>query len=132
MGLNDMEKHTQEKPAILYIEDDPASKKLLQGMVNHFPHIQLITAWSAEEGIKLAGLHLPKLIFLDINLPSMSGREAISHLHENTQLAATTIIALSADAIPAHIASAMELGFHDYLTKPIDLLKIKSIIEKIF
>jgi CheY-like chemotaxis protein len=92
----------------------------------------LITAWSAEEGIKLADTHIPQLIFLDINLPCMSGREAITHLLDNPKLQSTTIIALSADFIPHHIQSALSLGFHDYITKPIDLSHFKIIIEKLF
>lgn len=119
-------------PAILYIEDDPASKKLLQAVVNNYTDVQLITAWSAEEGLKQADEHLPALVFLDINLPCMCGNEAINHLQKNPKLANTRFYALSADAFPDSIDRALKNGFHGYITKPVDLNIITRIIDDIF
>lgn len=117
---------------ILYIEDDPASKKLLTSLINSYKSITVLTAWSAEKGIHLANHHKPQIIFLDINLPCMCGREAVQHLLANPDLHQTKIIALSADANPNNIESALRLGFHDYLTKPINISDIVSIINTTF
>ncbi len=128
----------QDTKIILYIEDDPASKKILQSLVDDFDDITLVTAWSAEEGIKLAGKLSPQLIFLDINLPCMCGHEAIQHLITIPELAHTQFVALIESATPLQIETSLRLGFNDYIakpsdiSKPINVIKVKDIIQKMF
>ena len=120
---------TQHQHTVLYIEDDPASKKLLQQFLLAYPGINFITAWSAEEGIVLARQHQPELIFLDIMLPCMDGREAVQKLRQEAVAGDTPIYAISADAIPANIDRAMACGFNGYITKPVNLQAIRDIVD---
>ena len=117
---------------ILYVEDDPASKTLLAHFFSLFSTIELKTTWSAEEGLKLAAEYRPDVIFLDINLPCMNGKEALLSIREMESLKHSVIIALSADAIKLHIEEALLLGFDLYITKPIDLPEVASILQKLF
>ena len=60
----------------------------------------------------------------DINLPGISGLEVVSQLRADPALADTLCIALSADATPTQIERAMQAGFDDYWTKPLDVLEL--------
>ena len=84
---------------------------------------------SPEEGIVIANNNVPDLIFLDINLPAMSGRDAIKTLKLNPKLQNTLIIAISADAYQERINQAFAAGFDDYFTKPVDVEKILKVIS---
>jgi CheY-like chemotaxis protein len=64
---------------------------------------------------------LPDVILMDINLPGISGIEALRILSEDLSTAHIPIIALSANAIPRDIEKGLEAGFFRYLTKPIKL-----------
>ncbi|MFT4927128.1 MAG: signal transduction histidine kinase/ActR/RegA family two-component response regulator [Phenylobacterium sp.] len=115
---------------MLYIEDNPASVKLLQQLFNHkYPTITLLTADTAEKGIVIAKSKCPDMIFIDINLPQMSGNEAVAVLKAVPYLKQVQMIALSADAHAKQIKKALGAGFDDYLTKPVDLAKISQLLS---
>jgi len=63
---------------------------------------------------------------MDINLPGISGIEALKILREDPATAHIPVVALSANAMPRDIAKGLELGFFRYLTKPI---KVKEFMD---
>jgi CheY-like chemotaxis protein len=69
---------------------------------------------------------MPKAIFLDIELPDISGFEIIKILLADPSTANIPVLAISANAMPHEIASGIEAGFFRYITKPI---KIKEFME---
>lgn len=73
---------------------------------------------------------LPQLILMDINLPGMSGIEALRIIRKHDILAKTPVIALSAAAMIEDIEEGMDAGFDAYITKPFDIKDIKQTIEK--
>jgi CheY-like chemotaxis protein len=56
---------------------------------------------------------------MDVNLPGISGIDALKILRDDPLTAHIPIVALSANAMPRDIAMGMELGFFRYMTKPI-------------
>lgn len=116
---------------VLYVEDSPANVALME---QYFAIIEggpeLIIATTGEEGVEMACEKRPGLILMDINLPGISGLEAMQQLRQYPDCAATPIIAISADAMPEEIKKALALGFDDYLTKPIQLKLLKGVIER--
>jgi CheY-like chemotaxis protein len=56
---------------------------------------------------------------MDINLPGMSGIEAMKILRDDPVTAHIPIIALSANAVPGDVEESLQAGFFNYLTKPI-------------
>lgn len=110
-----------EVATILYIEDNPASLKLIEDVIGFRGDLHLITAVDAPQGIALAIDQQPSLILMDINLPGMSGHEAKKVLAADTRTAHIPVIALTANAMRGEIRSGIEAGFFRYLTKPIDL-----------
>jgi signal transduction histidine kinase/CheY-like chemotaxis protein len=110
-----------EPATILYVEDNPASMKLIEDVIGFRRDLKLITAVDAPAGIALAISAQPRVILMDINLPGMSGREAKQALAADPRTAHIPVIALTANAMYADVRSAMAAGFFRYLTKPIDL-----------
>jgi CheY-like chemotaxis protein len=70
-------------------------------------------------GIERARACLPQVILMDINLPGISGLDALRILRADPATAHIPIIAISANAMPHEIKSCLDAGFFDYITKPI-------------
>ena len=80
------------------------------------------------DGIEIARIHQPEVILMDINLPGISGLEAMQILRADPATASIPIIALSANAVPSDIERSLEAGFFGYLTKPI---RINLFMDKL-
>ena len=114
---------------VLYVEDDPASVKLMETIVGRLTNLVLISTDNAEAALLLAETRRPDIILMDIDLPGMNGIEAIEHLRANDKTRDIPVIALSADAMPEQINKSMEAGFLRYLTKPIKVDKLLDAID---
>ena len=113
---------------LLYIEDNPANMKLVEQLIALRSDIKLYTAVNATLGIALARSFIPDMILMDINLPGISGIEALKILLEDPTTSHIPVVALSANAMLRDIDIGIEVGFFRYLTKPI---KVKEFMETI-
>jgi PAS domain S-box-containing protein len=104
---------------LLYVEDNPANLKLVEQLIARRPDMRLLTARDGNVGIQLARAHQPEVILMDINLPGISGIEALKILREDPATANIPVVALSANAMPRDIERGLRAGFFRYLTKPI-------------
>ncbi len=111
---------------LLYVEDNPANMNLIEQLIERRPDIRLVTAVNGTLGIELARATLPQVILMDVNLPGISGIEALKILREDPATAHIPVVALSANAMPRDIAKGLEVGFFRYLTKPI---KVKEFTD---
>jgi CheY-like chemotaxis protein len=91
---------------------------------------ELLDAHSAELGLFLAIDHRPDLILLDLNLPGMNGYEVLSRLREHPDTVGIPVIAVTANAMPHDVARGELAGFEDYLTKPLDVRKLLSVVDR--
>ncbi len=104
---------------LLYVEDNPANLELVEQLIARRPELRLLSAADGTLGIEFARAYLPEVILMDINLPGLSGIEAMKILRADPSTMHIPIIALSANAVPRDIERALEAGFFNYLTKPI-------------
>ena len=104
---------------VLYVEDNPANLELVEQIIARRPDLRLLSAADGDLGVEFARAYLPEVILMDINLPGMSGIEAMKILHADPATAHIPVIALSANAVPRDIERSLEAGFFNYLTKPI-------------
>jgi PAS domain S-box-containing protein len=111
---------------LLYVEDNPANMKLVQQLIARCPDIDLLAAVNGTLGIEIARAAQPQVILMDLNLPGISGIEALKILREDPATMRIPVVALSANAMPRDIAMGLELGFFRYLTKPI---KVKEFMD---
>ncbi|GGF71995.1 hypothetical protein GCM10011332_27430 [Terasakiella brassicae] len=116
--------------SILYVEDNPSNSTLMQDALAQSPNIELIIKRTAEEGLAYIETHDVDLLFLDMNLPRMSGWDMMEILRQKQQIGDFPIIAVTAQAMRADIARAQTVGFTDYLSKPINLKDVFGLIRK--
>ena len=114
---------------LLYVEDNPANLMLVEDLVARRPDIRLLTARDANRGIEIARASLPDVILMDINLPGISGIQALGILAEDPATAHIPVVALSANAVPRDIERGLEAGFFRYLTKPIKVNEFMHTLE---
>jgi len=114
---------------LLYVEDNPSNLLLVQKVIAARTKLTLIAARTAEDGLALAAEKRPDLILLDINLPGMDGLEALRRLQDNPATRDIPVIAVSANAMPKEVQQGLAAGFADYLTKPLDIPHLLSVVE---
>ena len=115
-----MDNITSIPTKILYIEDDPASRRLVQRVLDNKGY-QVVVAADGLEGISMARQHHPNLILMDINLPSMDGREITTRLRSLPNFTSTPIVALTANHSAGNRELALAAGCTGFLTKPINI-----------
>ncbi len=113
---------------LLYVEDNPANLMLIERLIARRPDLRLLTATDGDRGIEIARNSRPDVILMDINLPGISGVDAMKILANDPATAKIPVVALSANAMPHDIARGLSAGFFRYLTKPI---KIKEFMDTI-
>jgi CheY-like chemotaxis protein len=104
---------------LLYVEDDAANLRLAERLIARRPDLRLLSATDGTLGVAMARTSQPEVILMDINLPGISGIEALKLLREDATTKHIPVVALSANAIPRDIARGIEAGFFRYLTKPL-------------
>jgi len=114
---------------LLYVEDNPANLMLVEDIIARRPDIRFLSARDAIRGIEMAHAYQPDVILMDINLPGISGLEALKILAEDPATTHIPVVALSANAIPREIEKALEAGFFRYLTKPIKVNEFMSSLD---
>ncbi len=115
---------------LLYVEDNPANMKLVEKIIARYTDIRLLTAVSGNSGIEIARASQPDVILMDINLPGISGFEALKILRADPATAHIPIVALSANAMPRDIENGLAAGFFQYLTKPIKVNEFLNILDE--
>jgi PAS domain S-box-containing protein len=114
---------------LLYVEDNPANLKLVEQLIDRRPDMRLLVAGDGDLGIQLAHAHHPEVILMDINLPGISGIEALKILREDPATAHIPVVALSANAMPRDIEKGLQAGFFRYLTKPIKVHEFMDTLD---
>lgn len=107
-------------PTILVVDDTEDNLDLLEFAMKHKP-VKMLRATSGKECLALAESVKPDVILLDIQMPEMDGFETFRRLRAKQPTAKIPIIFLTAQRKdPGSIATGLEIGADEYLTKPID------------
>ena len=114
---------------ILYVEDNPDNVYMLTRRLKK-KGFELIIAGDGQEGIDKAIEENPDLILMDLSLPTMDGWTATAEIKKIEGVKDIPIIALSAHAMPEHRDRAIKAGCSDYDTKPVDIKRLLSKMEK--
>jgi CheY-like chemotaxis protein len=114
---------------LLYVEDNPANLKLVEQLIDRRPDMRLLVAGDGDLGVRLAQANHPEVILMDINLPGISGIEALKILNEDPATAHIPVVALSANAMPRDIEKGLQAGFFRYLTKPIKVNEFMDTLD---
>jgi CheY-like chemotaxis protein len=105
------------KPKIAVVEDNLDNRLLVQAILDDRYEIS-----EYETGMEvLDGLadNIPDLVLLDISLPGMDGTEVLEWIRSQEELSQLPVIALTAHAMSGDREKYLEMGFDEYVTKPI-------------
>ena len=114
---------------ILYVEDNKSNQKLVENLFSEHSNVDLKISSTAEDGLKVIEDNDFDLIILDINLPGMDGYGALDKIKMNAETKDIPVVALSASASADDIKKGLEAGFNKYITKPVILTELMSIIN---
>ena len=115
---------------LLYVEDNQANMELVRQLVARRPDMRLLGAEDALRGIALAKALQPDVILMDINLPGISGVQALKLLRDDPATLHIPVLALSANAMVRDIEKGLEAGFFRYLTKPIRVSEFMMALDE--
>jgi PAS domain S-box-containing protein len=128
-GLGSQDMADAAPYTLLYVEDNPANLMLVEQIIEARPHVRLLSARDGARGVALAREQLPDVILMDINLPGISGMEAMILLRKDPTTKHIPIIALSANAMARDVDRGLEAGFFRYLTKPIKISEFTEALD---
>lgn len=114
---------------LLYIEDAVANIRVIEGVLERRPSVQLLSAMFGRFGLELAHEHHPDLILLDLHLPDMPGERVLAELQNDPETRDIPVIVLSADATRER-EQMLLAGACAYLTKPIDLRRLLDVLDR--
>ena len=118
---------------ILIVEDNPKNLKLVRDILQVTGY-QTVEAETGEEGVRLARERQPALILMDIQLPGMSGIEALGRLRADAMTRTIPVIAVTASVMAQDRGRVMAAGFDGFQGKPISvrelLATVRGILEK--
>lgn len=118
-----------KKISVILIEDEPYSRAELRHLLSSEERIEIVAeADSGEKGLEMVIVHEPDVIFVDINMPKMTGVQLI----EIIQNMKKRPLVVFATAYPDYAAKAFRLNAIDYLLKPFDEEQLKETLERIF
>lgn len=110
-----------EQICILYIDDEPDIRLIVEMSLRIRPEIDVRTADGGEEGLKLLSDGLvPDLIMVDVMMPGMSGPDVLAHLKADPRTTPIPVIFVTARAQPRDIADYLAKGAKSVITKPFD------------
>ena len=115
---------------ILYVEDNEMNRKIVRDLLKRTTY-QLVEAHDGEAGVAKALEIRPDLILMDIQLPKISGMEAMRRLRADAATASTPIIAITSFALSGDDQKAKEAGATAYLAKPYSPRDLMALIRKI-
>ncbi len=116
---------------MLYIDDNPASIKLMTSLLAELPDVRVLTAPLGAMGVELAVAHRPDIVIVDIQLPDINGYEALARLRMAPETRRIPVIALSGDAMPHDVERGRRAGFVEYLTKPFRVAELLSTLGQV-
>lgn len=112
---------------VLVIDDDRTIRHQLQHRLAHGGH-DVIEAASAEDGLSMFASRSPDVVILDIMLPNMSGLDLFRRFRQNDRKTPVIFVTSATDSATA--IEAMQLGAFDYVTKPLDLQQLETLVGK--
>jgi len=104
---------------LLCIDDDPEDIELFRDAINIIDDsIICIGANSGEEGLNILGKTIPDYIFLDMNMPSMDGKELLRVIRGDERFDSVPVYMLSTSSDKKEAESCCVLGARKWLIKP--------------
>jgi CheY-like chemotaxis protein/nitrogen-specific signal transduction histidine kinase len=122
---------TYHRRRVHYVEDNETNVEVMRGILAQRPQIELSVSLTGLDGLAAIRTLRPDVILLDMHLPDISGMELLRHLRSEGATANIPVVVVSADALQAQVEEALQLGAVQYLTKPVNVAELLSILDDI-
>jgi CheY-like chemotaxis protein len=116
---------------LLYIEDNEPNVNVVEHLLGLRPGWRMIHAALGGLGIEIARAHRPDLIFLDLHLPDLPGRDVLRSLKQRSDTRDIPVVILSADASSTLPRQLAEDGAELFLTKPLDFDLVLALLDDV-
>ena len=113
---------------ILIVEDNEKNMKLVRDLLQYKGH-QTLEAVNGMDGVRLAIDHVPDLILMDIQLPDISGIQALALIREQDALSSVPVLAVSASVMPEEQQKIVTSGFDAFIAKPINIKQFLDAVQ---
>ena len=115
---------------ILIVEDNEKNRKLVRDVLA-FKGYRLAEAETGEDGVRLARELRPALILMDIQLPGISGIEALAHIRADDATRGIPVMAVTASAMSTDRSKILAAGFDGYQSKPINVKAFLAAVQAV-
>lgn len=124
---------TAQAARILVVDDDALTRRFVGGLLRQQGH-EVHEAQDGEEGLRLAGELLPRLVVLDLVMPMKDGYEVLEALKADPKTRRIPVLVLSMRSREEDIVKGLRLGAEDFVTKPFNtgelMLRIRKILDR--
>jgi len=115
---------------ILIAEDRPSSRELIRTVLEGCGY-QVCEAADGREAVDVAKRENPDLMIVDLQMPALDGLGVLAELRRESRFADVPIVALTASAMQGDREKALEAGFTEYITKPVNLRFLREEITRL-
>jgi CheY-like chemotaxis protein len=114
---------------VLIVDDEPVNVELLHVVLRKNGYTTM-EAIDGEQGVEMARAQRPDIILMDWKMPVMDGLEATRILKNDESTKAIPIIVLTSSAMKGDREIILEAGCDEYMSKPIDILKVLELVAQ--
>jgi two-component system cell cycle response regulator DivK len=115
---------------VLIVEDNEKNRKLVRDSLQYKGY-QTVEAETGEDGVRLARERRPALVLMDIQLPGISGIEALRQLRADPETRGIPVIAITASVMTQDRQKIMAAGFDGFQGKPISVKELLESVRRI-
>ena len=115
---------------VLVVEDNEDNSVIYQTILTHVGY-RVVAAFDGVQALEAVRREKPDLVLLDISIPKVNGWEVATLLRTDPATAETRIVALTAHAYASDLERGRQLGFVEYLIKPIEPRAVAAAVERI-
>ena len=115
---------------ILIAEDRPSSRELIRTVLEGCGYI-VFEAADGRQAVDVARREVPDLLIVDLQMPALDGLGVLAELRRDARFADVPIVALTASAMQGDRERALEAGFTEYITKPVNLRFLREELTRI-
>src|SRR5215471_18661251 len=123
--------HPSPNKIVLVIDDSEPMRRLVNHYLRH-DEFTVLQAATGQEGLDLARQDMPDVILLDVNLPDIDGFEMCRRLKSDGLTMLIPIIFITGQTATDEKVKGLDLGAHDYMTKPFHPVELRARVRSAF
>lgn len=119
-----------DKPSVMVVEDFDDTRQLIALELRREGY-EVVEVSDGREAVEAVKRRCPDLVLLDLSLPGCDGLSAAFRMREVGAMCHVPIVACTAHAAALHRDAALAAGCDDYLTKPLDMGRLKEVVSRL-